>query len=180
MKAKLHSECFNVVPGTIGNYLRKVFIYNSASLQLSSYIPPLSSYSSFDTLSCAIVMATKTLMRHPMRMTSDNAPFIFNSTFRRTFTSAYRPITKISLCAPLRPTSSSQIIQQSFRRSYADTPPVVKPRRRAGFFRWTWRLVYVSTIGSAAYLAYVIYDLRTPPEQVEPDPSKKTLVILGA
>lgn len=37
----------------------------------------------------------------------------------------------------------------------------------------------MSVIGGAAYLAYVVYDLRTPPDQFEPDPTKKTLVILG-
>lgn len=29
------------------------------------------------------------------------------------------------------------------------------------------------------WLAYSIYDTRFPREQIEPDPSKKTLVILG-
>lgn len=29
------------------------------------------------------------------------------------------------------------------------------------------------------YLTYVIYDAQHPPDQIPPDPSKKTLVILG-
>lgn len=37
----------------------------------------------------------------------------------------------------------------------------------------------MSAIGGAAYLGYIIYALRTPPEQFQPDPNKKTLVILG-
>ncbi|MCJ1388158.1 NADH:ubiquinone oxidoreductase [Xylographa bjoerkii] len=37
----------------------------------------------------------------------------------------------------------------------------------------------MSAIGGTAYLAYNIYTLRTPQEQFDPDPSKKTLVILG-
>lgn len=126
----------------------------------------------------AIAMATKAVMRYPIRMTSEKAALIFNTTSRRTLTS-YRPIPLKPLCAQIKPAFSRLKLQQSFRRSYADISPPPRPRRRAGFFRWTWRLVYVSAIGGAAYLAYTIYDLRTPPEQAEPDPTKKTLVILG-
>lgn len=87
------------------------------------------------------------------------------------------------------------ILQQSFRRSYADAPaapaapaaptatlsppPAPKPKRRFRFFRFLWRLTYLSVIGGAAYLAYTIYDLNHPNEQLEPDPKKKNLVILG-
>ncbi|MCJ1478850.1 NADH:ubiquinone oxidoreductase [Lambiella insularis] len=74
---------------------------------------------------------------------------------------------------------SRTILQQSFRRSYADTVSPVTKRRGRGFFRWTWRLTYLSTIGGIGYLGYTIYLLRTPQEQFDPDPSKKTLVILG-
>lgn len=41
-------------------------------------------------------------------------------------------------------------------------------------------MTYLSAIGGVGYLGYVIYLLRNPNEQFNPDPSKKTLVILGA
>jgi NADH:ubiquinone reductase (non-electrogenic) len=44
---------------------------------------------------------------------------------------------------------------------------------------WTWRLTYLSTLGGVAYLGYGIWVLRHPVEQEEPDPKKKTLVVLG-
>lgn len=83
---------------------------------------------------------------------------------------------------PLRATTlSRQSFQQSFRRSYADAaaPEAPKPRRRFRFLRWAWRLTLLSGLGMAGMVAYSIYELRHPAEQVEPDPSKKTLVILG-
>lgn len=70
-------------------------------------------------------------------------------------------------------------LQQSFRRSYADAAPVVKPRRRFRLFTWLWRFTYLSAIAGTAYLAHGVYELRHPDEQFEPDPSKKNLVILG-
>jgi NADH:ubiquinone reductase (non-electrogenic) len=75
-------------------------------------------------------------------------------------------------------------LQQSFRRTYADAPkvelsPEPKPRRRFRIFRWTWRLTYLSVLAGLGYVSYQVYDLRHPSDQVDPDPSKKTLVILG-
>ena len=52
-----------------------------------------------------------------------------------------------------------------------------KPKSRA--LRYLWRTTYLSAIGGVAYLGYSIYDSRHPNNQFEPDPSKKTLVILG-
>jgi hypothetical protein len=40
-------------------------------------------------------------------------------------------------------------------------------------------LVQLSLIGGVAYVAYEIYQDRNPEPQVKPDPSKKTLVVLG-
>lgn len=77
---------------------------------------------------------------------------------------------------PLIPRSTAQTI---FRRSYADALPPKPKRRIRGFFRWTWRLAYLSAIAGAGYLSYNIYLLRTPSEQDAPDPTKKTLVVLG-
>ena len=77
-------------------------------------------------------------------------------------------------------------LQLSFRRSYADAPKVElspEPRKRRGFFRstlvWTWRATYISLLGVLGFLGYSVYDSNHPNEQFEPDPNKKTLVILG-
>lgn len=82
-------------------------------------------------------------------------------------------------------------LQQSFRRGYAEITPgavptgpmgpaeTVKPKRRFKVLRWIWRITYLSVLGSIGYITYVIYDGKHPNEQFEPDPSKKTLVILG-
>jgi NADH:ubiquinone reductase (non-electrogenic) len=75
-------------------------------------------------------------------------------------------------------------LQQSSRRTYADAPsvnlsPPPKPKKRFRFLRWVWRITYISVLGGAAYLTWQIYDFRNPAHQVEPDPNKKTLVILG-
>lgn len=42
-----------------------------------------------------------------------------------------------------------------------------------------WRLTLLTGIGLVGNMGYSIYTLRNPTEQFEPDPSKKTLVILG-
>lgn len=53
------------------------------------------------------------------------------------------------------------------------------PKKRAGFFRWTWRLTKLGAVGGVAYLSYTIWSGRNPVDQLPPDPSKKTLVVLG-
>lgn len=45
--------------------------------------------------------------------------------------------------------------------------------------RWVWRLTYISLGGLVLYACYAIYQDRHPEPQYQPDPSKKTLVILG-
>lgn len=94
-----------------------------------------------------------------------------------------------SRVAPVRPSllsssSASPLRSSSFkpalRRAYADAAaPPPAPKKRFRFFRWTYRLTVLSGLGLTGYLAYSIYLLRHPEEQIEPDPSKKTLVILG-
>lgn len=84
---------------------------------------------------------------------------------------------------PVRSNGLQQPLQRFSRRTYADAAapsPAPKPKKRFRFLRWTWRLAWLSALGLAGELAYSIYDQRTPIEQVQPDPSKKTLVILGA
>ena len=75
-------------------------------------------------------------------------------------------------------------LQPSFRRAYSDAPsatlsPTPRPKKRFRLLRWTWRLTYLSAIGLVGWLAYKVWESRNPNDQFEPDPSKKTLVILG-
>jgi NADH:ubiquinone reductase (non-electrogenic) len=74
-------------------------------------------------------------------------------------------------------------IAELCKRGYADQAPVVPAKepkkKRAGVLRWAWRLTYVSAIASLGWSAYGIYQNRNPIDQQEPDPSKKTLVVLG-
>jgi hypothetical protein len=83
---------------------------------------------------------------------------------------------------PRTPLSPSQLVlRQTGRRFYADGA-LPKPKKRGAFrsvARWTWRLTYLSLLGGLAYVGYGIVLLRNPVEQEEPDPSKKTLVVLG-
>jgi NADH:ubiquinone reductase (non-electrogenic) len=45
--------------------------------------------------------------------------------------------------------------------------------------RWIWRLTYLSFLGGLVYVGYRVYEDRHLEPQTEPDPNKKTLVILG-
>lgn len=72
-------------------------------------------------------------------------------------------------------------LTQSFRRDIASGAaiPGPKPKKRFRILKNTWRLAWGSTFLGAGWLAYSIYETRFPQEQIEPDPAKKTLVILG-
>jgi len=73
-------------------------------------------------------------------------------------------------------------LTQSFRRGIASgaTIPGPKPKKkRFRIIRNAWRLSLGLTFLGAGWLAYSIYETRFPQEQIEPDPAKKTLVILG-
>ncbi|KAL2164365.1 hypothetical protein VTH06DRAFT_3581 [Thermothelomyces fergusii] len=61
----------------------------------------------------------------------------------------------------------------------APVPPPAPKKRRFRKLRWAWRFTYLSAIAGVAYIGYGVYQDRHPEPQVEPDPSKKTLVILG-
>ncbi|ORY63519.1 alternative NADH-dehydrogenase [Pseudomassariella vexata] len=82
-------------------------------------------------------------------------------------------------------TRTRSTVSRQFTRGYADVPPTVPARpgkwsrRLRGTVRWSWRLTYLSLIGGTAYIIYDGYDARHPEEQYNPDPHKKTLVILG-
>jgi NADH:ubiquinone reductase (non-electrogenic) len=72
----------------------------------------------------------------------------------------------------------SSLINQAFRRAYADAAQAKKPRRFR-FFTYLWRLTYLSALGGTAFLGFGVWELRHPENQLEPDPNKKNLVILG-
>jgi NADH:ubiquinone reductase (non-electrogenic) len=83
-----------------------------------------------------------------------------------------------------RPVSHQIALRQSIRRQSTDTiNPEVKAKAKKGGFRmlrWAWRLTYISAIAGVAYGSYGIWEMRNPHDQPPPDPSKKTLVVLGA
>lgn len=126
-------------------------------------------------------MAINAAMRPLLRLPHQKGASEFATTARRTLTThstalhQSRTLIRLSII-PQCPRSSQQ---QSFRRSYADAKPQKYFRRSRITLRWLWRAVYLGAIGSVGYLGYTIYLLRTPSEQLEADPTKKTLVILG-
>ncbi|KAE8335404.1 hypothetical protein BDV24DRAFT_143932 [Aspergillus arachidicola] len=104
-------------------------------------------------------------------------PSVMSSLSRRSLST--RP-QALRSARPLRSSGfSQQPVQRTARRSYADAAPAPKPKKGFRFLRWTWRLTLLSGLGLTGYVAYSIYDLRHPIEQIGPDPKKKTLVILG-
>ena len=117
-------------------------------------------------------------MKSSLRLAPRSA---FNASSRQCLGTARRPqFLRSTFNATRRPQSITPLYQQSFRQAATEAGPSPAPKRRAaGFFRWTWRVVYLSAIAGTGFIAYEIYLLRTPNEQFEPDPSKKTLVILG-
>ena len=54
-----------------------------------------------------------------------------------------------------------------------------RPRKRFRALRWMFRLSLLSALLGLGYVGYGIYLSRSPAEQLEPDPNKKTLVVLG-
>lgn len=73
--------------------------------------------------------------------------------------------------------SSSPSSSSSSSSSSSAPPP--KPKKRFRFLRWSWRLTWLTGVGLTGVLAYSIFGWRHPVDQVVPDPSKKTLVVLG-
>jgi hypothetical protein len=90
--------------------------------------------------------------------------------------------------AATRPAMASQLSntwQSGSRRFQSDStePPKEPPKKKRGTLLsvalWTWRLTYLSAIAGVTYVGYGIYLTRHPSDQKPPDPSKKTLVVLG-
>ena len=120
--------------------------------------------------------AMRPLLRLSCHKGASEAGITARRTLTTRFTALHRPP------ALIRPSISEyrrSSLQQPFRRSYADNKPQTYFRRSRVILKWLWRAVWLGTIGGVGYLGYTIYLLRTPPEQLEPDPTKKTLVILG-
>jgi hypothetical protein len=131
-------------------------------------------------------MASRILRTQPLRYARPFTP-TFPAASTRSFASVaarglrQNPAIKRSTLA-----AQQSLLKQSFRRQYADSQapsvtlsPVAKPKKRWGFFKTLWRITYISALGGVAYLTYTVYDLKNPNEQFDPDPSKKTLVVLG-
>ena len=100
---------------------------------------------------------------------------------RRAFATSVRPSALTCLATAARPRTSPRtwVRRANPCRTYADIGAIPKKSRRSGVLRWIWRLTYLSTIGGIVYLGYSSYQLKHPTEQIEADPDKKTLVILG-
>ena len=128
-------------------------------------------------------MAMKQAIRPLLRLNAlQTASSSSNVSARRTLsTFSYRPSNpQLQLSrALIKPSFPRSTFQQSFRRSYADVSAPKPKRRIRTTLRWLWRFTYWGVIGFLGYTGYTIYLLRTPSEQEEADPSKKTLVILG-
>ena len=101
---------------------------------------------------------------------------------RRTFASSHLPLIRSS-----RPTPTATITRHTFRQAstspYNDhiNPETKAAVKKGGFrtLRWLWRLTYLSAIGGLGWTGYGIYLGKHPADQQDPDPSKKTLVVLG-
>ncbi|KAG6018068.1 hypothetical protein E4U54_005975 [Claviceps lovelessii] len=87
-----------------------------------------------------------------------------------------------ALRSPQRPAISMKLAATgriAFRRAYADEAPKSTPSKLRKTLKWTWRLTYLSALGLLGYTFFIVYQDRHPEPQFEPDPTKKTLVILG-
>jgi len=127
-------------------------------------------------------MATTKALRH-QAFTSSRTSL---STQSRSITTSIAPSTSQPSLLPLHarrasfPWSNNATFRPTFRRAYVsvDLGPTPK-KKRAGFFRWTWRLTKLAALGGAGYLTWNIWYMRHPADQIDADPSKKTLVVLG-
>lgn len=101
---------------------------------------------------------------------------------KRGFATAQR-CNKTPFQQPLRAGTKldKQQLRAGFRRGYADKLPDKQQVKKGSWrvLKWTWRLTYLSVLGGLGWVSYGIWQNRNPVEQQEPDPTKKTLVVLG-
>lgn len=55
-----------------------------------------------------------------------------------------------------------------------------KKKAKKGFFKRLRRITGYTSVAALATASYFVYDANHPPEQLQPDPSKKTIVVLGS
>jgi NADH:ubiquinone reductase (non-electrogenic) len=81
----------------------------------------------------------------------------------------------------VRPTFSrtQSLVSTQFRRAASTDAGPAPKKKRFRTLRWIWRLTYLSFLGGLVYVGYRVYEDRHLEPQTEPDPNKKTLVILG-
>lgn len=117
------------------------------------------------------------------RMASRQTSLASSATLRALSTASGAPAPSSALKTTIaRPTIALQLRQTgraAFQRTYADEAPKPKPGKLRRTFRWAWRFTYLSAAGLVGYTFFTIWQDRHPEPYVEPDPKKKTLVILG-
>lgn len=91
--------------------------------------------------------------------------------------------TQRALLASRRPVSQA-LVRSSWQqvRKQSTTEALKSVPRRGGFrsfLRWTWRVTYITIIAGVVYTGYEVWQSKHPNDQFDPDPSKKTLVVLG-
>ncbi|SPO02884.1 probable NDE1 - mitochondrial cytosolically directed NADH dehydrogenase [Cephalotrichum gorgonifer] len=97
----------------------------------------------------------------------------------RAFSQSTRSVRRPSAALQQQLPKTQQALTRQFRRAFSDDAPRRGPGAVRLTFRWLWRLTYLSALGYMGYVGYVVYGDRHPPPQNPPDPTKKTLVILG-
>jgi NADH:ubiquinone reductase (non-electrogenic) len=127
-------------------------------------------------LNNAIMRSSTTPARHRFLSLLAQRHFTPQPLAQRTPSSSKAAAASPARLSLLRPVSTPTLA----RRLYGDDAAPPQPRRVRRVLRWVWRLTYLSALGGLGFLAWQIYTLRYPIEQAEPDPNKKTLVILGA
>lgn len=98
---------------------------------------------------------------------------------RGSASSQWSPHTRLGIRAVGARSLPPRNILQTPTRRYASTSAATPKKKKFKFVRYLWTATWYSAIAGVAYLGYSIYETRHPHEQYEPDPSKKTLVILG-
>ncbi|KAI0199689.1 hypothetical protein F4808DRAFT_431746 [Astrocystis sublimbata] len=124
-----------------------------------------------------------------MAMSSRAITHLGAAATRLPIAAAARPYTSLAARSILSTPSARVAIatrlvaSRQFARTYADIAPQPPKKKKSGkirtTFRWMWRATYLSLIVGVGAVIYDGYLDRHPDDQFTPDPSKKTLVVLG-